>query len=583
MPYILLFWTSVLLILFGHIKNEDLRSINNIRQAKIISLNPPKLIQAKHPFNLSFQWKAPLNLHKFNVILSSEQFSQLHLGKNFRFINNKSCFIQSGFTRNKSLSRTSQKFEFIKSPDCTLKAGTLIYSSHAPSSAFEYPLTFQFFDQEDKLINTTVFQLKVAPLDDVFLNCQMIRNKKVSVHCSGLDRFGNATNDNLLVKGTLDYSDQTIDQVINKPSSFIVKNPKDFMRFHYHYKGKDYTSNALVPENFPIYFGDLHTHSFYSDARIPISPAKLFDYAKNVSALDFMAITDHAEGVFGEPLSTSQWQKTIQQVKSFNQNNVFSAFLGFEWTSTFLNPSSPWGHRTIIYPNYDGLPYRSDLAMYSSPKTLYKFTGDVFSYPHHSMVSWGSYDFKMGLQKSERAFEVFSSHGSSEDMHTHITPNSPSGSLHKAIQNTSADFSILAASDTHAGHPGLNNWHKKIHPSMLDGGGLCAVFAKENTKKYIYQSLMERRFYGTSGSRILLIPKDQNQPFPLTVYGSSNLHHLKVISFDPSGHKSFQTIPLEGLKSTITEQEVNLKNSKKFYLQIKQKNDEMAWIGPYKN
>ncbi|MCJ8344369.1 DUF3604 domain-containing protein, partial [bacterium] len=417
--------------------------------------------------------------------------------------------------------------------------------------------------------------------EDVFLNCQMIRRNKVYLHCSGLDRLGNASNQNLLVHGSFDFTDQKIDQVIDSPFLFEVKQARDFMRFHYYYRGKNYQTNALTPHHYPIYFGDLHTHSSYSDARLPILPEGLFDYAKNISALDFMAITDHSEAVFGKSLTKAQWSSTIMQVKNANLNDQFSAFLGFEWTSTFLHPKSPWGHRTIIYPSYQGLPYRSDLVQYSTPEKLYAVTGSVFSFPHHSMIEWGSFDYKLGLQKNERAFEVFSSHGSSEDDHSKINPKFDLGSLHHAIQNTKAKFSILASSDNHAGHPGLNDWYGLIQPSMLDGGGLTAVFSSQNTKQSIYKSLMQGKFYGTSGTRILLLPDSLNHPFPIRIFGSSELSHLKIISFDQKGKTHKVQIKLSGLEAHVDPKNHGLQSGQKYYVQINQKDQERAWIGPY--
>ncbi|PCJ18052.1 MAG: hypothetical protein COB02_06045 [Candidatus Cloacimonadota bacterium] len=580
MPYLILIFVFLSLFTSSQITNSLIKSFSNSKKQIIFLSNTPKIIVNKD-FFLFFTFNPPSNLDSFEVILSSEQLPQLHLGSNFRFFKNKNCFTQKKFTRTKSLSRTYQKYQFQRKSNCKLKKDKIIYSSYAPTSAFTYPLTFHFFDHQKKLLSKKSFPLKIQEDNDIFLNCQMIRKTKVYLHCSGLDSLGNSSNNGLLVQGGLEFTNQTIDQVIFAPHFFLIKNPKDFMRFHYHYKGKNYISNALPPKNNPIYFGDLHTHSMYSDSRLPVTPHDLFQYGKNVSALDFMAITDHAEGVFGKPLNKKQWLNTIQQTKKANQANRFSAFLGFEWTSTFLTPKSPWGHRTIIYPNYNGLPYRSDLKNYSSPKKLYKATGNVFSFPHHSMIHWGSFNYKMGLQNNEKAFEVFSSHGSSEDIHTTIKQPVIHGSLHEAIKNTDAKFSILAASDTHAGHPGLNDWYNLIKPSMLDGGGLTAVFSKKNNKKSIYQNLMDKKFYATSGTRIILLPNNFHHPFPLKVYGTHELHHIKIISFNKKGHKRFQTLPLSGKKATIVQNEVSFHDVDKYYLQIKQKDNELAWIGPY--
>jgi len=109
-----------------------------------------------------------------------------------------------------------------------------------------------------------------------------------------------------------------------------------------------------------ILFGDLHVHTTYStdaflmslplmqgDGPNPIAAA--CDYARYCAALDFWAITDHAEG-----LTPRMWRETKNAVRQCNAvagegpSPDVVAFLGFEWTQIGQTPADHWGHKNVI-------------------------------------------------------------------------------------------------------------------------------------------------------------------------------------------------------------------------------------------
>lgn len=87
---------------------------------------------------------------------------------------------------------------------------------------------------------------------------------------------------------------------------------------------------------FHVYYGNLHNHSDLSDGTGTCVQA--YDYAKNVSHLDFFSLADHCT-----LLSATDWARMRTVADSMNEDGVFTAFWGFEWSSTSL-----YGHVAVI-------------------------------------------------------------------------------------------------------------------------------------------------------------------------------------------------------------------------------------------
>lgn len=88
-----------------------------------------------------------------------------------------------------------------------------------------------------------------------------------------------------------------------------------------------------------VYFGHLHNHTSYSDGQG--TPAQAYTTAK-ANGLDFFGLSDHSH-----LLSDAEWAATLVEAENYNQENVFTTFRGFEWTSSTL------GHVTVVNtPSY---------------------------------------------------------------------------------------------------------------------------------------------------------------------------------------------------------------------------------------
>ena len=114
-----------------------------------------------------------------------------------------------------------------------------------------------------------------------------------------------------------------------------------------------------------ILFGDVHVHTTHStDAFLWSLPifggegshplADACDYARHCSAIDFWAITDHAEAS-----TPKRWEDAKQSIRACNALSASSdnpdmvSFVGFEWTQVGNLPEEHYGHKNVIFKDLE--------------------------------------------------------------------------------------------------------------------------------------------------------------------------------------------------------------------------------------
>ena len=242
-----------------------------------------------------------------------------------------------------------------------------------------------------------------------------------------------------------------------------------------------------------LYWGDLQGHSGISDGTG--SPGEYYQYARYVSGMDVSALTDHdALGLLPLDEHPELWEKIMSTANSHYEPGKFVTFLAYEWTSW------TYGHRHILFPGE-----RAELYSFRDPRSdTPSELGELLSpwkaiaIPHHPAggpinVDWDHHD-----DRYEPLVEICSVHGNSDSPGAPMQIYRPvKGSFVTDALQRGYRLGILASGDTHDGHPGRKSAGA---PSM----GIAGIWANSLSREGIWDALLARRTYGTSGERIIL-------------------------------------------------------------------------------
>ena len=255
-----------------------------------------------------------------------------------------------------------------------------------------------------------------------------------------------------------------------------------------------------------LYWRDLHSHTRHSWDGVGNG---VFDYARNVAALDFHAVTDHSQSRiegYTRGLGPEVWQAHWQNVDAHNEPGECVIIHGYE--ASF---GPPYGHHNVYFRSAPGpllAPDRVTLPELWSQLTA----GEALTIPHHT----GKFPQPLRVDDHDhefrRNFEIYSAHGLSEAYDpdhplafeqgdfTNYSTSAPEGLFARDVWVDGLVLSTVAASDDHRSHPGRPHW------------GIAAVTAPVLTRDAIFDGLYRRRTYGTTGAHILLDFRVNGEP-----------------------------------------------------------------------
>jgi hypothetical protein len=107
----------------------------------------------------------------------------------------------------------------------------------------------------------------------------------------------------------------------------------------------------LVAQTYNIYFGDIHSHTWYSDGNQDQTPAsytlpvaRSMTFTKSSPNMDFLGISDHNHIDGGFPMTLALWRSGVHEADSVNQDGTFAALYGQEWGTTATG-----GGHSLVY------------------------------------------------------------------------------------------------------------------------------------------------------------------------------------------------------------------------------------------
>lgn len=228
------------------------------------------------------------------------------------------------------------------------------------------------------------------------------------------------------------------------------------------------------------------------------TPDEYFAYARDLAAINF---TTHQGNDF--ILSDADLDEVRQAAKKYNETGRFAAFFGWEWSG----PTGTGGDRNVLFLDDDGPIYRSShwqlrsdeisenagetecvhaRDLQSKMRQYIAETGrKVIMVPH---IGGRRSDFEAQDPELEPIFEICSNHGVFE------------WRLHEFLA-AGLRVGVVGASDDHTCRPGLAY---PSTPEMTVLGGLGGVYANELSREGIYDGMMARHCYGTTGARMYI-------------------------------------------------------------------------------
>jgi len=281
-------------------------------------------------------------------------------------------------------------------------------------------------------------------------------------------------------------------------------------------------SNPLiVKDEIPrVLWGDLHGHTQLSDGTG--TPEDYFAYARDVAALDVIALTDHDHWGMRFLDDNPALFKTIEDAAlRFDDPGRFVALVGYEWTS-WLH-----GHRHVLYFEGEAEVLSSLDPRYENPALLWEALEgrSAVTIAHHSAGGPVSTNWEfVPPPELEPVTEVVSVHGSSEASDTpgKIYSAVPGNFVRDAL-GRGLRFGFIGSGDSHDGHPGLAHL-------AAPSGGLAAIFSDEKTRAGVLGALRARRTYATNGPRIWLRTwLDEHEMGDLLSPSDASVHELRFV------------------------------------------------------
>ncbi len=336
-------------------------------------------------------------------------------------------------------------------------------------------------------------------------------------------------------------------------------------------------SNVFDGRN--IYFGDVHTHSKYSndvieEGRSEMSPHDLHVFARERAGLDFYAITEHHQPQDSprDQIMEQVWNEIIEATIANDKPGEFLIFPGFEYrcargdTVLFFNylPTFQEIHRpewTDIRRVWDALKGKDYISLphFHNPGKL--SADEWWSCPYEGVEPVAE------IFSCHRSFERFDVFEQGRALVKHNRPDrNGAWFLRQGFR-----YGFVADSDSHYGHPGMQ--------------GLSAVYARALDKTSIMEAYRGRHVYGVSGDRIRLLFTGNGKLMGSVLENTGQKeitidvvaeNRLKKIELFRNGELFRRFLPEDPI---VFRKDVRIDDPEpsNWYVRVTQENNQMAW------
>lgn len=323
-----------------------------------------------------------------------------------------------------------------------------------------------------------------------------------------------------------------------------------------------------------LYWGDIHGMMFNQR---PV--ADYFAWAKDIAHLDFSG---------GQYFSYTAciadvWEHLLTAWRTFDLPGQFISLPSVEYGTP---PDG--GHRLAFFPHPDNHPpifcedrpeaHDSKLHAKFHPQTIYCKDQREFYETVHKQGGFTQGHFHTFFYEGEHVAEIYQKQ--------HVNPDFEEAKINRAIQFQKLKLGIVSGSDTHDSRPA--NPYPECGPS--NPAGLTGIWAQSLDRDSIFDAFFHRRCYATTGTRIAIDFRVNNEPmgstvctlhptFTADILGTGQIDRIELIHNGRIA-QTFKTekqhIQIDG---TI-ELPFSPTNMHYVYLRIFQQDGHRAWTSP---
>jgi len=346
-----------------------------------------------------------------------------------------------------------------------------------------------------------------------------------SICVSSLDQFANMTSD---IEETVNILSVQPSGVSKLPARVPLKNGKallseqempevDAPSFLYaQMEGSEAICSGKLPYHVgftedigrDIYFGETHLHCEGSRDDGMNSPEFVYEYAKRAAGMAFCAITDHVGKI-----TDDFWRHQCAVARDYYEPGVFVPILGYEWDSDWMK-----GHTGVfVKEEIDEVVDASSIGelreklnevgceFFTRPNHLNTVAEHLPFLPLENLQAWRQYDWSQHDDRSQPLVEIVTPRGSSEK------EEPGDGVLHEGFGASAASalehgchIGFTGGSDDHTGRPGRTPEEMWRAPKKSLHSGITAVLSEKLDRESLWDALVNRQTYATTGAHILL-------------------------------------------------------------------------------